>query len=231
MPRISYCFSNTAISPVQPVWDEQVIVASAVLLEIALPTKQQPCPLIQAFLSAQGGPLSVSSCPSKPLSGPSCSLEGLFNSAELHKHPIATDTGACNTSFSLEIIQVYLTETTQVLQANIEANLSQGGFLHQPRHKSCLLTNALKCIQLRSDFKYTKMFSSYASLDILLGKYDNVSGYHNLGQTLGWRQLFSPNKIYLVREAVSQREDIAIPRKREDRWKVTNTFKSVSVAG
>lgn len=61
------------------------------------------------------------------------------------------------------------------------------------------------------------MFSSYASLDILLGKYDNVSGYHNLGQTLGWRQLFSPNKIYLVREAVSQREGIAIPRKREDR--------------
>lgn len=80
-----------------------------------------------------------------------------------------------------------------------------------------MLTNALKCIQLRSDFKYTKMFSSYASLDILLEKYDNVSGYHNLGQTLGWRQLFSPNKIYLVREAVSQREGIAIPRKREDR--------------
>ena len=46
------------------------------------------------------------------------------------------------------------------------------------------------------------MFLSYASLDILLEKYDNFSGCKNLGQTLRWNKPFRPNKIYLVREVV-----------------------------
>lgn len=46
------------------------------------------------------------------------------------------------------------------------------------------------------------MFLSYASLDILLEKYDNFSGYKNLGQTLRWSKPFCPSKIYLVREVL-----------------------------
>lgn len=60
------------------------------------------------------------------------------------------------------------------------------------------------------------MCSSYASLDILLEKYDNFSGYQNVGQTLRWEdQLFCHNKIYLVRQFL-QREYI-VPEKREGR--------------
>ena len=49
-----------------------------------------------------------------------------------------------------------------------------------------------------------KIYSSYASLDILLEKYDNFSGYQNLGQTPREIHPFCPNKSYLVKEVERQ---------------------------
>lgn len=49
-----------------------------------------------------------------------------------------------------------------------------------------------------------KMYSSYASLNILIKKYHNFSEYQNLGQTYRWSQLFCPNKTDLGKEVESQ---------------------------
>lgn len=48
------------------------------------------------------------------------------------------------------------------------------------------------------------MYSTYASLDTLLEKYDDFLGYQNLGQTRRWSQPFCVNKIYMVREVEKQ---------------------------